>query len=79
MTSFREHPVYNRIEAVRKEKGISREELAQALDLRYSELGFIETQKVTPGLALALRISAYLGVPVESLFSLTPYQSEWLV
>ncbi len=68
-----EDPVYTRIEAHRVRAGLSRQELADAVGVHYQTVGYLERGEYAPSLALALRISALVEVPVEQLFSLIPF------
>ena len=68
-----EHPVYSRIEEHRVRAGLSRQELADAVGVHYQTVGYLERGEYAPSLALALRISALVEVPVEQLFSLLPF------
>lgn len=70
----KEPTIYNRIPMLRAERGISRMDLAQALDVNYQTLGYIERGDYNPGLELAFRISEYFGVPIETIFSRTPFK-----
>jgi DNA-binding XRE family transcriptional regulator len=65
--------VYNRIAMLRTERKISRRELAEALDIHYQTVGYLERGEFSPSLHLALRIAAYFDVPMEVLFSLEPF------
>ncbi|GGN30711.1 transcriptional regulator [Streptomyces kronopolitis] len=65
--------VYNRIPMLRAERGISRRDLAAALGVHYQTIGYLERGEYSPSLHLALRIAAHFEVPVEVLFSLTPF------
>jgi DNA-binding XRE family transcriptional regulator len=65
--------VHNRIAMLRAERGISRRQLADALGVHYQTVGYLERGEYSPSLYLALRIAAYFEVPVEVLFSLTPF------
>lgn len=65
--------VYNRIAMLRAERGISRRELSEALGVHYQTIGYIERGEYSPSLNLALRISEYFEVPVEVVFSTTPF------
>ncbi len=68
-----EEPVYSRLEAVRAERGITRQQLADAVDVHYQTIGYLERGEYSPSLALALRIAAELEAPIGELFSLTPF------
>jgi len=65
--------IYNRIAMLRAERGISRRQLADALGVHYQTVGYLERGEFSPSLHLALRISDYFEVPVEVIFSLTPF------
>jgi DNA-binding XRE family transcriptional regulator len=65
--------VHNRIAVLRAERGVSRRELAEALGVHYQTVGYLERGEYRPSLYLALRIAAYFEVPVEVVFSLTPF------
>lgn len=68
-----EEPVYSRLEAVRVRRGITRQELADAVDVHYQTIGYLERGEYSPSLALALRIAKELEITVGDLFSLTPF------
>lgn len=65
--------IYNRIAMLRSERKISRRELADALDVHYQTIGYLERGEFNPSLHLALRIARYFEVPVETLFSLSEF------
>jgi len=64
--------VYNRILAAREERGLSRQDFADAIGVHYQTVGYLERGEYSPSLVLALRISRVLGLTVEALFSLDP-------
>ena len=68
-----EEPVYSRLEVVRDDRGITRQQLADAVEVHYQTVGYLERGEYSPSLALALRIARHLAIPVEELFSLTPF------
>lgn len=63
-----EEQVANRVEQLRAENGLSRQELADEVGVHYQTIGYIERGEYSPSLVLALRISSVLGSPVEELF-----------
>jgi putative transcriptional regulator len=65
--------IYNRIAVLRAERGISRRQLAEALDVHYQTVGYLERGEYSPSLYLALRLAAYFEVPVEVIFSTEPF------
>ena len=64
---------YNRIAMLRAERGLSRRDLAEALDVHYQTIGYLERGEYSPSLYLALRIAEYFEVPVEVIFSTAPF------
>lgn len=66
--------IYNRLEEVRSERGMTRDAMAHVLGLSYQELGYLERGDILPDLVLALRISAFFSIPVEAIFSLEPFK-----
>ena len=68
-----EVPVHSRLEEWRLERGLSRQELADAVGVHYQTIGYLERGEYSPSLALALQIAAVLDVPLEEIFSLQPF------
>lgn len=65
--------VHNRIALLRAEQGVSRRELADELGVHYQTVGYLERGEFSPSLHLALRIAEFFGLPVEVVFSTTPF------
>jgi putative transcriptional regulator len=65
--------IHNRIAVLRVERRISRRQLAEALGVHYQTVGYLERGEYSPSLHLALRIAEYFEVPVEVVFSRTPF------
>lgn len=65
--------IFNRIAVLRAERGVSRRQLADALGVHYQTVGYLERGEFSPSLHLALRIARYFEVPVEVIFSDTPF------
>jgi len=65
--------VHNRIALLRAEQGISRRALADALGVHYQTIGYLERGEYNPSLHLALRIAGFFGLPVEVIFSTSPF------
>ena len=60
--------VANRIEELRNAAGLTRQELADQVDVHYQTIGYVERGEYSPSLVLALRIAAVLDTTVEELF-----------
>lgn len=65
--------VHNRIAMLRVERNISRRDLAEALGVHYQTIGYLERGEYSPSLHLALRIAGFFKVPVEVIFSTSPF------
>lgn len=64
--------IYNRVAALRADRGLSRKDLAQILSVNYQTIGYIERGDYKPSLVLALQMAQFFEVPVEAIFSLYP-------
>lgn len=58
----------NRLEALRRERGVRQEDLAQALGVSRQTVISLEKGKYNPSLALAFRLARYFGMPIEAIF-----------
>ena len=72
----KEEPLFNRIEPARVARGLSRQELADAVGVHYQTIGYLERGEYSPSLALALRLAEALGLNVQDLFSVRPFDEE---
>lgn len=59
----------NHIRALRKEKGVSQEELARQCGVSRQTINAIENNKYDPTLALAFKLAQELGTTVDELFT----------
>ncbi len=66
--------IYTRIPVLRAERQMSRRELAAAVGVHYQTIGYLERNEYSPSLALAMRIAAVFGLPVDAVFSMTPFE-----
>jgi putative transcriptional regulator len=69
-----EKTLYNRLPVLRAERGLSRAELAKALEINYQTMGYLERGEYNPSLELAFRISEFFELPIEAIFSRTPFK-----
>ena len=60
--------VANRVEEIRTENNISRQELAEQVGVHYQTIGYIERGEYSPSLVLALKIAEALDSSIEDLF-----------
>ena len=64
--------LYNRIALLRRERSISRKELADKIGVNFQTVGYLEREEYNPSLDLAFRISEVFDLPVEYIFSTSP-------
>ena len=60
--------VRNKLEELRKERGIRQEELAEALEVSRQTIGSLENGRYNPSIILAFKIARYFGRPIEKIF-----------
>lgn len=60
--------VKNRLEALRKERGIRQEELAKALSVSRQTIGSLENGRYNPSIQLAFKIARYFSLTIEDIF-----------
>ena len=58
----------NRLEEIRKQRGIGQEELADALSVSRQTISSLENGRYNPSIQLAFRISRYFGMRIEEIF-----------
>jgi putative transcriptional regulator len=66
--------LYNRIAVLRLERSLSRQALAAAVGVNPQTIGFLERGDYTPSLELAFKICGVFKLPVEAVFSPTPFR-----
>ncbi len=58
----------NRIEEIRKERGILQEQLAKDLGVSRQTISSLETGRYNPSIFLAHNIAVYFGMTIEEVF-----------
>lgn len=58
----------NRLEALRKQRGIKQEELANALEVSRQTIGSLENGRYNPSIQLAFKIAKYFNMSIEEIF-----------
>ena len=58
----------NRLEAIRKARGITQEELAAALEVSRQTIGSLEKGRYNPSILLAFKIARYFELSIEEIF-----------
>lgn len=58
----------NRLEELRKARGLKQEELAAALEVSRQTIGSLENGRYNPSILLAFQIARYFGMRIEDIF-----------
>ena len=58
----------NRLEEIRKEKQITQEELASALEVSRQTISSLEKGRYNPSIILASKIARYFNMSIEEIF-----------
>ena len=66
----------NRLEEIRKAKGITQEELANALEVSRQTVGSLENGRYNPSIILAFKIARFFEVYIEEVFIYEEDQNE---
>lgn len=66
----------NRLEEIRKAKGITQEELANALEVSRQTVGSLENGRYNPSIILAFKIARFFNVSIEEVFIYEENQNE---
>lgn len=67
--------IYNRVNVVRAEVGMSRAALAERVGVNPQTIGALERGDHYPSLQLAMSICDVFDLPVEAIFSREPFES----
>lgn len=58
----------NRLEQIRKQRGINQEELAAALEVSRQTIGSLENGRYNPSITLAFKLARYFNMSIEEIF-----------
>ena len=58
----------NRIEEIRKERGIRQDEFAKLMGVSRQTISSLETGRYNPSIYLAYKIAKYFGMTIEEVF-----------
>ncbi len=64
----REGYMKNRLEELRKQRGIKQEDLASALEVSRQTIGSLENGRYNPSIILAFKIARYFDMSIEDIF-----------
>ena len=58
----------DRLEEIRKQRGIKQEELAAALEVSRQTIGSLENGRYNPSILLAFKIARFFDMSIEEIF-----------
>jgi len=58
----------NRIEEIRKERGVKQEDFAKAMGVSRQTISSLENGRYNPSILLAYKIAQYFGMTIEEVF-----------
>ncbi len=58
----------NRLEELRKARGIQQEQLAETLEVSRQTISSLENGRYNPSIVLAFKIARYFGMSIEEIF-----------
>lgn len=58
----------NRLEEIRKQRGIKQEDLAASLEVSRQTIGSLENGRYNPSILLAFKIARFFGMSIEEIF-----------
>lgn len=58
----------NRLEEIRRRRGIKQEELAAALEVSRQTIGSLENGRYNPSIMLAFKIAKFFAMSIEEIF-----------
>ena len=58
----------NRLEELRKQRGIQQEDLANALEVSRQTIGSLENGRYNPSILLAFKIARFFDMSIEEIF-----------
>ncbi len=58
----------NKLEKLRRQRGLRQEELADILEVSRQTIGSLENGRYNPSILLAFKIARYFGVSIEEIF-----------
>ena len=67
--------IYNRIKTLRSDRGLSRKELAEAVEVNFQTIGYLERGDYNASLELAFKLAEFFEVPIDMAFSPRPFKT----
>lgn len=58
----------NRLEEIRKQRGLKQEELAEVLEVSRQTIGSLENGRYNPSITLAFKLARYFNLSIEEIF-----------
>ncbi len=58
----------NKLEEIRKQRGLKQEDLAEALEVSRQTIGSLENGRYNPSITLAFKLARYFNLSIEEIF-----------
>ncbi len=58
----------NRLEEIRKQRGLKQEDLAEILEVSRQTIGSLENGRYNPSITLAFKLARYFNLSIEEIF-----------
>lgn len=58
----------NKLEQIRKQHGVTQEDLAKVLEVSRQTIGSLENGRYNPSITLAFKIARYFNMAIEEIF-----------
>ena len=68
----------NKLEELRKQRGIKQEELAEIIEVSRQTIGSLENGRYNPSIKLAIKIARFFGMSVEDIFIYDEEVNDWI-
>lgn len=68
LSILRRNVLKNRLEEIRKQRGIRQDELASALEVSRQTIGSLENGRYNPSILLAFKIARFFKMQIEEIF-----------
>lgn len=68
LSILRRNVLKNRLEEIRKQRGIRQDELASALEVSRQTIGSLENGRYNPSILLAYKIARFFKMQIEEIF-----------
>ena len=62
------HDIARNLKCLRRQRGLTQEELAEALEVSRQTVGSLENGRYNPSILLAFKLARFFGMTIEEIF-----------